>query len=83
MNNDLRKEMNYSRPIHDLRNRLNTISMNAELGKMILQSNGDAEKAINTFNIIMETCQKSSQEISELKKLFDSINVQQQDQGKR
>lgn len=60
-------ETNTSKIVHDIRNPLNTISMNAELGKLILQKNQDIDKTVAIFNIIINECQKCSLALSELK----------------
>ena len=53
--------------IHDVRNSLNTISINAELGKLTLQKNADINKAIQIFEVILAECQLCSKRITELK----------------
>jgi len=53
--------------IHDVRNPLNTISINAELGKLTLQKNADINKAIQIFEVILAVCQLCSKRITELK----------------
>lgn len=53
--------------IHDVRNPLNTISINAELGKLTLMKNGDINKAIQIFEVILAECQLCSKRITELK----------------
>ena len=53
--------------IHDVRNPLNTISINAELGKLTLQKNADINKAIQIFEVILAECQLCSKRITELK----------------
>lgn len=53
--------------IHDVRNPLNTISINAELGKLTLLKNGDVTKAIQIFDTILAECQLCSKRITELK----------------
>jgi signal transduction histidine kinase len=55
-----------SRLIHDLRNPLNTISVNAELGKLTLERTGDIHKAISVFEIILAECRQCSSAIDEL-----------------
>lgn len=50
-----------NRFVHDLRNPLNTISINAELGKLTLERTGDIRKAINVFDIILAECKQCSQ----------------------
>lgn len=53
--------------IHDLRNPLNTISINAELGKLTLERTGDVRKAISIFDIILTECHQCSNILDELK----------------
>ncbi len=50
-----------NRFVHDLRNPLNTISINAELGKLTLERTGDIRKAISIFETILAECQQCSQ----------------------
>lgn len=47
--------------VHDLRNPLNTISINAELGKLTLERTGDIRKAISIFETILVECKQCSQ----------------------
>ncbi|WP_323815562.1 histidine kinase dimerization/phospho-acceptor domain-containing protein [Cellvibrio sp. NN19] len=54
-------ELEKNQLVHDLRNPLNTISINAELGKLTLERTGDIRKAINVFDIILAECKKCSQ----------------------
>lgn len=49
-----------NRFVHDLRNPLNTISINAELGKLTLERTGDIRKAISIFDMILVECQQCS-----------------------
>jgi signal transduction histidine kinase len=44
--------------VHDLRNPINTISINAELGKLALQKNQDIEKTMKTLEEILSQCQQ-------------------------
>ena len=59
--------MNSNSLIHDIRNPLNTIAMNAELGKLSLQKQGDVNKALSIFDTILKECQVCSERLSELK----------------
>jgi signal transduction histidine kinase len=47
-----------NRFVHALRNPLNTISINAELGKLTLERTGDIRKAISIFDTILVECQQ-------------------------
>jgi signal transduction histidine kinase len=49
-----------NRFVHDLRNPLNTISVNAELGKLTLERTGDIRKAISVFETILAECRQCS-----------------------
>jgi len=55
-----------NRFVHDLRNPLNTISINAELGKLTLERTGDIRKAISIFETILVECQQCSQVLESL-----------------
>ena len=58
--------------IHDIRNPLNTISVNAELGRLVLQQGLDTKKAIEAFNKIVEECQVCAEAINQLKVEMDN-----------
>jgi signal transduction histidine kinase len=60
-------DIDKDRFIHDLRNPLNTISMNAELGKLTLERTGDIRKAISIFEIIIAESHQCSRVLEELK----------------
>jgi signal transduction histidine kinase len=55
-----------NRFVHDLRNPLNTISINAELGKLTLERTGDIRKAISIFDTILAECQQCSRVLETL-----------------
>lgn len=55
-----------NRFVHDLRNPLNTISINAELGKLTLERTGDIRKAISIFETILAECQQCSRVLETL-----------------
>lgn len=59
--------MDSNKIIHDIRNPLNTIAMNAELGKLSLQKNGDLDKALSIFDTILRECHLCSERLSLLK----------------
>lgn len=54
------------RLLHDLRNPLNTISINAELGKLTLERTGDVRKAISIFDMILGECRNCAQLLESL-----------------
>lgn len=57
--------------IHDIRNPLNNISINAELGKLVLERKGDIAKAQEIFTIIINACKSCSDELEKLKEHMD------------
>lgn len=52
--------------IHSMRNPLNTISVNAELGKLTLQKNLNPEAALRAFNEILNQCELCAKALEEL-----------------
>lgn len=52
--------------IHDLRNPLNTISVNAELARLQLQKSQDPEAVMQCLNKIINECQKCSQVLTDV-----------------
>ena len=63
---------NINQRIHDIRNPLNTISINAELGKLTLERTGDIYKAIGIFEVILAECRRCSA-------LVDKLNLSEGD----
>lgn len=63
--------MNADTLIHDIRNPLNGIAMNAELAKLILQNNGDTAKALMALETVLKNCQICSEQLSNLKQVID------------
>lgn len=55
-----------NRFVHDLRNPLNAISINAELGKLTLERTGDIRKAISIFETILAECKQCSHMLESL-----------------
>ncbi|HTF97542.1 MAG TPA: histidine kinase [Cellvibrio sp.] len=55
------------RLIHDLRNPLNSISINAELGKLTLERTGDIDRAIRIFDTILAECRTCSSKLDAFK----------------
>ena len=53
--------------IHQLRNPLNAISVNAELGKLSLQNAQSVESAIRAFEKILAECQTCADTLEQLK----------------
>ncbi len=60
-----------SRLIHDIRNPLNTISVNAELGKLVLSRQGDLQQATSAFDMILSECRRCSEQLERLKTFLD------------
>lgn len=58
--------------IHDIRNPLNNISVNAELGKLLLERTGDTARAQEIFAIILQECKACSLELDKLKSHIDT-----------
>lgn len=56
-----------NRLLHDLRNPLNNISINAELGKLMLERTGDVQRAIHIFDIILNECRNCSNKLDIVK----------------
>lgn len=55
------------RLLHNLRNPLNSISINAELGKLTLERTGDIQRAIHIFDTILNECRNCSNKLNEVK----------------
>lgn len=53
--------------IHNVRNPLNCISVNAELGKLTLERTQDVQKAIAIFDTILKECRSCSDKLAALK----------------
>lgn len=56
-----------NRLLHDVRNPLNNISINAELGKLMLERTGDINRAMQIFDIILGECRNCSNKLDALK----------------
>ncbi|WP_041524041.1 histidine kinase dimerization/phospho-acceptor domain-containing protein [Gilvimarinus agarilyticus] len=55
------------RLLHDVRNPLNNISVNAELGKLTLERTGDVDKASAIFERILQECRRCDTVLTELR----------------
>lgn len=55
------------RLLHDVRNPLNNISVNAELGKLTLERTGDLDKAIEIFARIVQECRRCDELLTQLR----------------
>lgn len=49
---------------HDIRNCLNAITMNAELGKLCIERANDSAAALRALNIILAECRKCAELIT-------------------
>lgn len=61
--------------IHDIRNPLNTIAMNAELARLIIETNADPLKAINAIDAILRSCKLCSDRLQDLKKAVEHTHL--------
>lgn len=52
--------------VHDVRNPLNTIVMNAELGKILAAQQSLPEEIVNIFETILSEAEKAAIELSQL-----------------
>jgi signal transduction histidine kinase len=55
------------RLLHDVRNPLNNISVNAELGKLTLERTGDTDKAATLFARIVQECRRCDEQLNQLR----------------
>lgn len=56
-----------SKAIHDVRNPLNTIAMQSELGKMLVESQAEPEKVLAVFNTLLAQCRKCDEALGTLR----------------
>lgn len=63
--------MDINTAIHEIRNPLNTIAMNAELARLIIETNADPVKAINAIDAILRSCKLCSDRLQDLKKAVE------------
>ena len=56
-----------SKAIHDVRNPLNTIAMQSELGKMLIENGGDPDKVLAVFNTLLAQCRKCDEALTTLR----------------
>ena len=53
--------------VHSVRNPLNSISLHAELGKMLVEGQGTTEQIKNAFEVILKQCKVCDQTLSEMR----------------
>lgn len=58
--------------IHDIRNPLNNIAINAELAKLLVEQGGDKQRIIGSIEQIMQQCKNCALSIDNLKRVMDS-----------
>jgi light-regulated signal transduction histidine kinase (bacteriophytochrome) len=64
----------FNKFIHSVRNPLNSISLHAELGKMLLEEQANSEKIKHTFAVILEQCSCCEKILTEMRcKNTDSV----------
>ncbi len=61
-----------SKQIHDIRNPLNVISMNAELAKMLLDQGGDVERIKHCLDKVLNACQQAGGGLDRLRSQSES-----------
>lgn len=71
-NNPRASAQTLSKIAHDLRNPLNSISMNAELIKLKLQRAGDPEDVVTYVDRILQECKNCGQVLETSTKSLDS-----------
>ncbi|WP_028867678.1 hypothetical protein [Psychromonas arctica] len=49
----------YNKYIHNIRNSLNSISLHAELGKMLIENGTDKEQMLHALTVILQECKNS------------------------
>lgn len=65
---DIRKD-NIRSIIHDLKNPINTISMNAELGLMLLEHDLDKQRLTKILQVVLQQCSEFDGTLSKLREL--------------
>lgn len=53
--------------VHSIRNPLNSISLHAELGKMLIDGQGTTEQIKHAFEVILKQCELCDQTIGEMR----------------
>lgn len=66
--------MDINTAIHEIRNPLNTIAMNAELAKLIIETQSDPAKAITALDAILRSCSLCSDRLQNLKKTISDAS---------
>jgi len=53
--------------IHNIRNPLNSMSLHAELGKMLIENNADTEQIKNAFTVILQQCKECEKILTDMR----------------
>lgn len=61
------RETDFKHFIHSIRNPLNSISLHAELGKMLIEGQGSTEQIKSAFEVILQQCRRCDQTIGEMR----------------
>ncbi|WP_340680698.1 histidine kinase dimerization/phospho-acceptor domain-containing protein [Paraglaciecola sp.] len=56
--------------IHNVRNPLNSITLHAELGKMLIEDQGSAEQIKNAFSVILQQCKSCELILTDMRKSY-------------
>ena len=66
-------EAEVAKTLHDIRSPLNSISVNAELGQLLVGGEKiDPARLVDIYALIIKECQSCSQRIDRLQTLLDS-----------
>ena len=63
-----REPTQFKQSLHSARNSLNSIVLHAELGKMLMENNGDAEQIKNAFTVILQQCKGCEKILTKIEK---------------
>lgn len=58
----------YNKCIHNIRNSLNSISLHAELGKVLIENGTDKEQMLHALTVILQECKTSEMALKQLGK---------------
>ncbi|GAC33001.1 histidine kinase dimerization/phospho-acceptor domain-containing protein [Paraglaciecola polaris] len=70
MNND--EAAKIQKLIHNVRNPLNSISLHAELGNMLLEGQTSNDALQNAFTVILQQCRECDRVLGDIRKLTTS-----------
>jgi len=58
----------YNKCIHNIRNSLNSISLHAELGKMLIENGTDKAQMLRALTVILQECKTSEMTLKKIGK---------------